>query len=117
VKLSLGGFLRNYYGVTFDDDNVGEAGDNQNDDGVGTDGEIYFVGSVTLDNGVTVGARFDLEAGDEAGDQFDQAFAYFSGGFGEFRWGSTYGAAANMYMLPPGSSSNFGPYSPNVVGA
>lgn len=117
VKLSLGGFLRNYYGFTFDDDGAGEAGDNQNLDGVGTDAEIYFTGEVTLDNGVTVGARFDLEAGDEDDDQFDQAFAYFSGGFGEFRIGSTYGAAANMYMLPPGSSSNFGPYSPNVVGA
>ena len=117
VKLSLGGFLRNYYGMTFDDDGSGEAGDNGNFDGVGTDAEIYFLGNVTLDNGVTVGARFDLEAGDENGDQFDQAFAYFSGNFGEIRIGSTYGAAANMYMLPPGSSANFGPYSPNTIGA
>ena len=63
VKLSLGGFMRSYFGATWDDDKAGEDGDNHNLTGVGTDAEIYFLGSVTLDNGVTVGARFELEGG------------------------------------------------------
>jgi outer membrane protein OmpU len=117
VKLSLGGYMTNALGVAFDDDGNGEAGDDQNAVGVGTDAEIYFLGSVTLDNGVTVGARFDLEGGDEDGDQIDQAYAYFKGGFGDVRIGSQAGAAGNMYMLPPGSTANFGPYSPNTTGA
>nr|WP_298690745.1 porin [uncultured Dongia sp.] len=117
VKLSLGGYITNQFGVAFDDDSEGEAGDDVNAVGVGTDAEIYFTGSVTLDNGITVGARFDLEGGDEDGDQIDQAYAYFKGGFGDFRIGSQAGVAGNMYMLPPGSTANFGPYSPNTTGS
>jgi predicted porin len=117
VKLSLGGYITNQFGVAFDDDGDGEAGDNRNDVGVGTDAEIYFTGSVTLDNGITVGARFDLEGGDEDGDQIDQAYAFFKGGFGDIRIGSQAGVAGNMYMLPPGSTANFGPYSPNTTGS
>lgn len=117
VKLSLGGYMTNQMGVAFDDDSAGEAGDNINAFGVGTDAEIYFIGSVTLDNGVTVGVRFDLEGGDEDNDQMDQAYAYFKGGFGDIRIGSQAGAAGNMYMLPPGSTANFGPYSPNTTGS
>jgi predicted porin len=117
VKLSLGGYITNQFGAAFDDDSNGELGDNINAVGVGTDAEIYFLGSVTLDNGITVGARFDLEGGDEDGDQIDQAYAYFKGGFGDIRIGSQAGAAGNMYMLPPGSTANFGPYSPNTTGS
>jgi predicted porin len=117
VKLSLGGYITNAFGVAFDDDGAGEKGDNINTTGVGTDAEIYFLGSVTLDNGITVGARFELEGGDEDEDQFDQAYAFFKGGFGDIRIGSQTGAAGNMYMLPPGSTANFGPYSPNTTGA
>jgi outer membrane protein OmpU len=117
VKLSLGGYITNQFGFAFDDDSAGELGDDRNAVGVGTDAEIYFVGSVTLDNGITVGARFDLEGGDEDDDQIDQAYAYFKGGFGDIRIGSQAGAAGNMYMLPPGSTANFGPYSPNTSGA
>ena len=117
VKLSLGGFLYNAFGATFDDDSEGEIGDDVNTVGIGHDGEIQFEGEVTLDNGVTVGARFDLEAGDEDGDQFDQSYGYFSGGWGELRVGLVDGAAGSSYMLPPGSTSNFGPYSPNNIGA
>jgi predicted porin len=117
VKLSLGGYITNQFGVAFDDDGDGEAGDDRNAVGVGTDAEIYFLGSVTLDNGITVGARFDLEGGDEDNDQIDQAYAYFKGGFGDIRIGSQAGAAGNMYMLPPGSTANFGPYSPNTTGS
>ena len=117
VKLSLGGYITNQFGVAFDDDSAGEVGDDRNAVGVGTDAEIYFIGSVTLDNGITVGARFDLEGGDENNDQIDQAYAYFKGGFGDIRIGSQAGAAGNMYMLPPGSTANFGPYSPNTTGS
>ncbi len=119
VKLSLGGYITNQFGFAFDDDgnSADDAGDNRNTVGVGTDAEIYFLGSVTLDNGITVGARFDLEGGDEDNDQIDQAYAYFKGGFGDFRIGSQAGAAGNMYMLPPGSTANFGPYSPNTTGS
>jgi hypothetical protein len=116
VKLSLGGFMRSYYGMTFDDDGQGDSGHDHNLDGVGTDGEVYFLGSVTLDNGITVGTRIELEAENDD-DQIDAAYVYFKGGFGDIRIGSLDGAASAMYMLPPGSSANFGPYSPNTIGS
>ncbi len=116
VKLSLGGFMRSYYGMTFDDDGQGDLGHDHNLDGVGTDGEVYFLGSVTLDNGITVGTRIELEAEND-GDQIDAAYVYFKGGFGDVRIGSLDGAGSAMYMLPPGSSANFGPYSPNTIGS
>lgn len=117
VKLSLGGFLSTSFGATIDDDQEGEAGDNFNTVGVGHDAEIYFMGEVTLDNGVTVGAHFELEGQDETDDQYDQAYAYFGGGWGQLRFGVLDGAAGNNYMLPPGSTANFGPYSPNNIGS
>jgi outer membrane protein OmpU len=117
VKLTLGGFMLNAFGIAFDDDQEGEAGDDLNLSGVGTDAEIHFTGSVTLDNGITIGAKIELEGGDEDGDQIDQSYAFYSGGFGEFRIGVVDGAAGNMYMLPPGSTGNFGPYSPETTGA
>lgn len=117
VKLSLGGYITNAFGVAFDDDSNGEAGDDLNLVGIGTDAEIHFIGQTTLDNGLTVGVRVELEGGDEDGDQIDQAYTFFKGGFGDVRFGLVDGAAGNMYMLPPGSTANFGPYSPNTTGA
>lgn len=117
VKLSLGGFYRSAYGFTFDDDSQGELGHDQNLDGFSADAEIFFMGETTLDNGVTVGARVEMEAESEKDDQIDNVYAYFKGGFGDLRVGAQDGAAGNMYMLPPGSTANFGPYSPNIIGS
>src|SRR5262249_47516984 len=52
------------------------------------DVEVYFLGETNLDNGLTVGARVELE-GQTSGDQIDAVYAYFSGGFGEIRFGDT----------------------------
>ncbi len=43
--------------------------------------EVRFKGETTLDNGLTVGAQIELE-GENAGDQIDKSFVYWSGGFG-----------------------------------
>lgn len=117
IKLSLGGFFRSAYGFTIDDDQQGELGHDTNLDGVGSDAEIFFLGETKLDNGVTVGARVEMEAEDEADDQIDNVYAFFKGGFGDLRIGAQDGAAGSMYMLPPGSTANFGPFSPNTIGA
>jgi len=116
VKLSLGGFFRSAYGFTFDDDQQGELGDDRSLDGFGHDAEVYFMGETTLDNGLTVGARIEMEA-EEDNDQIDNVYTYFKGGFGEIKIGAQDGAAGSMYMLPPGSTDNFGPYSPNTIGS
>ena len=60
-------------------------------------------GSAVLDNGLEVGARVELEGEDEDGDQIDEAWIFFSGGFGELRIGSIDDALAYSCILPPGA--------------
>src|SRR6185295_17459569 len=96
IKLGVGGFFRTAYMVNFDDDSEGEAGNERNTDGVFSDAEIHFTGSTVLDNGLEVGARVELEGEDDDSDQIDEAWVYFSGGFGELRIGSIDDALGTM---------------------
>jgi outer membrane protein OmpU len=121
IKLGVGGFFRTAYMVTFDDDSEGELGNERNTDGLFSDTEIHFTGSTVLDNGLEVGARVELEGEDnsvgDGADQIDEAWLYFSGGFGEVRMGSTDDALVGACILPPGGTTNFSAFSPNQWGA
>lgn len=119
IKLDVGGFFRTAYMINIDDgsgssgaSNNNEFGHDRNTDGFFSDAEIHFKGEVTLDNGLTAGARVELE-GETAGDQIDEAYIYFSGGFGEVRIGSDDEAMAASCVTPPGGTTNFGATSPN----
>jgi outer membrane protein OmpU len=116
IKLGVGGFFKEAYMVVIDDDGEGEAGNENNTDGFFNDAEVHFTGSTVLDNGLEVGARIELE-GETDGDQIDEAWIYFSGGFGEVRIGSDDDALANACIVPPGGTSNFSAFSPNQWGA
>jgi len=117
IKLGVGGFFKTAYMVNFDDDSEGEAGNERNTDGIFSDSEVHLTGSTVLDNGLEVGARIELEGEDDAGDQIDEAWIYFSGGFGEVRMGSDDEALANACIVPPGGTGNFSAFSPNQWGA
>jgi outer membrane protein OmpU len=116
IKLSVGGFFKTAYMVNFDDDGEGEPGNDTATDGFFSDSEIYFRGSTVLDNGLEVGARVELE-GETDTDQIDEAWIFFSGGFGEIHIGSEDEALANNCILPPGGTGNFSAFSPNQWGA
>jgi outer membrane protein OmpU len=116
IKLGVGGFFKEAYMVNFDDDSEGEAGNERNTDGFFNDAEIHFTGSTVLDNGLEVGARVELEGEDDS-DQIDEAWVWFSGGFGEVRIGSDDEALANACIVPPGGTGNFSAFSPNQWGA
>ena len=119
IKLGIGGFFKTAYMMNFDDDSEGDLGNERNTDGVFSDAEIHFTGSTVLDNGLEVGARVELEGEDDgaAADQIDEAWIYFSGGFGELRMGSDDDALANACIVPPGGTGNFSAFSPNQWGA
>jgi len=87
VELHVGGEFNAAYMAVFDDDGEGEPGNERNTDGLFQDAEIHFLGSTVLDNGLTIGARVELEGEDNAGDQIDEAWIHFAGGFGEVRIG------------------------------
>jgi predicted porin len=116
IKLGVGGFFKEAYMVVFDDDSEGELGNEHNTDGFFNDAEVHFTGSTVLDNGLEVGARIELE-GENDSDQIDEAWIYFSGGFGEVRIGSDDEALANACIVPPGGTGNFSAFSPNQWGA
>ena len=102
IKLGVGGYFRTAYMVVFDDDSEGEPGNERNTDGVFSDAEIHFTGSTILDNGLELGARVELEGEDnsgDGGDQIDEAWIYFSGGFGELRVGSIDDALGTMCVF------------------
>ena len=77
------------------------------------DVRVYFEGESTLDNGLQVGARVDLRGQTDTNDQIRDVYAYFSGGFGEVRFGDTSEAYAQMCYLVPSASALFGADSPN----
>src|SRR5690606_38007085 len=89
VSLGIQGFYQAAIGGVIDQDNDdGESGAQTRGHSIETNGEIRFHGETTLDNGLTVGARIEMEAFNSA-DQIDQAYAFISGGFGEVRLGDT----------------------------
>src|ERR1700744_1399355 len=90
IQLHLGGFFRTAVEGNWDNNGKNDLGNNRYNDRVDSDGEIYFTGKTTLDNGLTVGARVELEAEQQAA-QIDAAYIYFQGGFGEVRVGSQNG--------------------------
>lgn len=85
------------------------------------EGELSFNGSVTLENGLTVGGEANLEVvnnnrttlGPDDG-QFDEVFAYIEGSFGRVEVGETGSAAFQMHITAPYFVSSHGVDSPNI---
>jgi len=99
VKLDLGGYFRGY-GVYAD-----------NDETVSTrkydlrrDTEVHVSGETTLDNGLTVGFHTEQALGGAT--MTDEAYAYFSGGWGRVNVGSEDGAAYLLQVAAPSADSN-----------
>jgi hypothetical protein len=113
IHLTIGGYYKAAYmgisddnGVLDDDDDANpELGHNTNRDGLFSDAEIHFLGSTVLDNGLEVGVQIELEGEDQFGDQVDEAYVWFGGGFGELRVGSDDEALHKACVIPPGIGS------------
>lgn len=64
--------------------------------------EVHFKGSTTLDNGIEIGVKFELETGENAGnDIMDEAYLWVSGAFGEFQFGAQDGVGDQMPIVAP----------------
>ena len=61
-----------------------------------TDAEVHFNGRGTLDNGLKIHARWELEAQSNGGDWVDEYFLSVSGTFGRIILGGTSGAPVKM---------------------
>ncbi|MCB1556105.1 MAG: porin [Alphaproteobacteria bacterium] len=117
VKLELGGHYKGY--VFWQDQDVDAAADAAGLDARSIDAvrepEIHFTGETTLDNGMTVGAHFEIQAGGQyAGrmgntndGQFEESYLYFSGSWGRVNFGAEDGAAYLLQVAAPSADSNY----------
>jgi hypothetical protein len=82
---------------------------------INEDFEVFFQIVQTLENGITVGGRVELE-GFESGDQIDERWIYFRGGFGEIRVGDEDDARKLLsYTAPNPTNFLFGVNSPSFT--
>jgi predicted porin len=117
IKLDVGGFFQTVYQGVFDDkSDDGDFGRHRTTDRFLHNAEVHFKGETTLDNGLTVGAQIELE-GENANDQIDKAFVYWSGGFGKVQIGSQDGVIGACPVFPPGATANFSGFSPASWGS
>lgn len=107
IKLGLGGYLQSSFVVASYDD-----GDQLPTD-IRHEGEVFFTGSTTLDNGLTFGVNIQLEAR-ESTDQVDETYMYVSGSFGRILFGSENSASYLMHYGSPSPVPAWGLNSPNA---
>lgn len=95
VQIGVTGWIDTYYGFA----DVDEVGTQDFSHAVGEQtGQVNFVGETTLDNGVTVGARFEIES---FGHPADEQLVFFEGNFGEISLGLRNSAGYSMHLAGP----------------
>ena len=98
IKLGLKGYMNNFFGIGSSDPNDGT---DYAPTGLYSDGEVWFVGETTLDNGLTFGVNVQLEAFGDTGDTIDEDFGYVEGSFGRVLFGSENTAGYLMHYAAP----------------
>ena len=76
IKLELGGFMRHYVGLTNSDEvaSTDSAAARDKDISQFSNTEIYFTGNTTLDNGIKVAARIEMEADGDQNKNVDRSW-------------------------------------------
>ncbi len=103
VELEVGGYFKGY-GVFIDQDEV--PGSQTNDFDFIRDTEIHIGGETTLDNGLTIGTHFELEADGADSANVDESYVYFSGDWGRVNFGAEDGAGYLLQVAAPSADSN-----------
>jgi predicted porin len=101
VQVTIGGYYGQFLGYV---DQDGRSGPSASGDPVKfdtrNDGEMHFNGRTTLDNGITVGFRVELEA-NTSGDQIDESYAFVESRFGRLELGSVNSVNYKMHYTAP----------------
>jgi predicted porin len=89
IQVSVGGYMGEFVSYTSQDDRGGAAFNQKlTQFDQWSDKEIHFNGRTTLDNGLTVGFRIELEGNTDASDQIDESYMFIEGRFGRLELGS-----------------------------
>jgi len=78
---------------------VTQTGDGGNEINFGSDSEIHFRGSATLDNGLEISFKAELELEDDA--DIDEVYIQADGGFGRVQFGQNDGVMDQMAVTAP----------------
>lgn len=103
IDLTLGGYFKGYGAFVDQDESVGTE---VNTFDILRATEIHIGGETTLDNGLTVGAHFELEADMEDSANINESYVYFSGDWGRVNFGGEDGAAFLLQVAAPGADAN-----------
>ena len=77
IQVSVGGYMGEFVSYTSQDDRGGAAFNQKlTQFDQWSDKEIHFNGRTTLDNGLTVGFRIELEGNTDATDQIDESYMF-----------------------------------------
>jgi outer membrane protein OmpU len=110
MKLSLGGYMTQYVGWA-EQDSDWEAANTPNNGykhfDQKSDSEVYFLGSLTLDNGLTISVRADLELDTQSSstaNNLDESYMTIgSATLGTLTLGSTNPAGSDLLVQAPGA--------------
>ena len=106
IKLELGGYMDWYVAAAKQESSftreMGNAATHYNQFDVIGDGEVYFQGETTLDNGMKVAVNVQLEAGTGGSTRSaDESFVTVETGYGQVVLGATRNAASKMHVSAP----------------
>lgn len=94
INLSLGGYYNGLIAFT-------DADSDDRSYKLGSDSEVHFKGDMTLDNGMEVGFKAEMELEDNSGDDVDEVYIYFKGGFGKIEFGQQDGVGDQFAIGSP----------------
>ena len=101
IKMKVGGYFVGAIAAVFDADLGAGGATDERTIRFAREAEVHFKGSTTLDNGVEVGVKFELEGGDAGADSLDEAYIWVEGAFGEFQFGDQDGVGDQMPIVAP----------------
>jgi outer membrane protein OmpU len=103
VKLDVGGWFAGY-GAFVDQDEASTLESREFDFLKHT--EVHLTGETVLDNGLTVGAHFEVDADGEDSFDVQEAYTYFSGSWGRVNFGEENGVAYLLQVDAPSADEN-----------
>ncbi len=106
IKITVNGYHQQFISFV-DQDNVGTIASGSGRSGrfvktdVTSDSEIHFNGRTTLDNGITIGLRVEIEANTQTADQIDESYLFIDSAIGRAEIGTLNNVHYRMYIGAP----------------
>ncbi|MGE0421473.1 MAG: porin [Reyranellaceae bacterium] len=112
IKIGVGGYMQQYFAAGHFGGINTAPGTNYRTPTYYFEGEIWFIGQTKLDNGTTVGVRFELEGWSQQNgatqDQVDETYIFAFGDWGRIDFGAKDVASYVMFYGAPNALPGYG---------